>query len=34
MPQSLRKKRHNFFFTEIQFNVNDFLEKSGKDYNG
>ena len=23
-----------FFFTEIQFNVNDFLEKSGKDYNG
>ena len=22
------------FFTEIQFNVNEFLEKSGEDYNG
>ena len=22
------------FFTEIQFNVNDFLKKSGEDYNG
>ena len=33
-PKSLHKKQRNYFFTEIQFNINDFLEKSGEDYNG
>ena len=28
------QKLQKFLFTEIQFNVNDFLQKSGKDYKG
>ena len=32
-PEVYAKKCQNFLFTEIQFNINDFLEKSGEDYN-
>ena len=33
-PKVYAKSGIIFFFTEIQFNINDFLEKSGNDYNG
>ena len=32
-PKVYAKSGVFFFFTEIQFNVNDFLETSGEDYN-
>ena len=33
-PPKVYTKSGVIFFAEIQFNLNDFLEKSGKDYNG
>ena len=33
-PKVYTKSGVTFFFTKIQFNINDFLEKSGEDYNG
>ena len=33
-PKVYAKSGIIIFFTEIQFNINDFLEKSGEDYNG
>ena len=33
-PKVYAKSGVIIFFSEIQFNINDFLEESGKDYNG
>ena len=32
-PEVYAKSAEIFFFSEIQFSINDFLEKSGEDYN-